>query len=56
MPSGFCYYIHSLYEEVYESKVVSFTGRDAAQRFVDMLMEDIKAIATLPDKKMEKTY
>ena len=53
MPSGFCYYIQSLYEEVYESKKVIYTGEDVAQKFVDMLMEDVKVIATLPDKEME---
>ena len=56
VPSGFCYHIQSLYEEVYKSKTVSFTGKEAAKKFLDMLMEDIKEIATLPDKKMEKTY
>ena len=47
----FCYHIQSLYEEAYKSKTVSYTGKDAAQEFVDMLMEDMKVIATLPDKK-----
>ena len=47
-------YIQSLYEELYKSKTVSYTGEDAAQKFVDMLMKDIKVIATLPDKEMEE--
>ena len=51
-PSGFCYYIKSPYEEVYKSKKVSYTGKDAAQKFVEMLSKDILEIANLSDRKM----
>ena len=37
---------------VYEPKLVSYTGEDAAQKFVEMLEEDIKIIANIPEKKM----
>ena len=54
VPFGFCYHIKSLYEEVYKSKTVTYTGKDAAQKFVNILREDIEVIAILPDKKMEE--
>ena len=41
-PSSFCYYIKCFDDEVYEPKLVSYTGEDAAQKFVDILEEDIK--------------
>ena len=36
-PSSFCYYIKSIYEVIYVSKKVSYTGEDAAQKIVEML-------------------
>ena len=33
-PSSFCYYIKCFNDEVYEPKLVSYTGEDAAQKFV----------------------
>ena len=51
-PSSFCYYIKCFDDEVYEPKLVSYTGDDAAQKFVGMLEEDIKRITNIPKKKM----
>ena len=39
-------------DEVYKPKLVSYTGEDAAQTFVEMLEEDIKRITNIPEKKM----
>ena len=49
---SFCYYIKCFDDEVYKPKLVSYTGEDAAQKFVEMLEEDIKIIANIPEKKM----
>ena len=38
--------------EVYEPKLVSYTGEDAVQKLVEMLEEDIKIITNIPKKKM----
>ena len=48
-------------DEVYEPKLVSYTGEDAAQIFVESLEENVREIASIPEKKMifgkeEKTY
>ena len=51
-PSSFFYYIKCLDDEVYEPKSVSYTGEDAAQKFVEMLEEDIRIITNIPEKKM----
>ena len=51
-PSSFCYYIIGFDDEVYKPKLVSYTGEDAAQKFLEMLEEDIKIIANIPEKKM----
>ena len=51
-PSSFCYYIKCFDNEVYEPKLVSYTGKDTAQKFVEMLEEDIKIIANIPEKNM----
>ena len=51
-PSSFCYYIKCFDDEIYEPKLVSYTGEDAAQKFVEMLEEDIKIIINIPEKKM----
>ena len=39
-------------DEVYGPKLVSYTGEDAAQKFVEMLEEDIKIFTNIPEKKM----
>ena len=51
-PSSFCYYIKCFDGEVCEPKLVSYTGEDAAQKFVEMLEEDIKIITNIPEKEM----
>ena len=51
-PSSFCYYIKFFDDEVYEPKLASHTGEDAAQKFVDMLEKDIKKITSIPEKEM----
>ena len=51
-PISFCYYIKCFDDEVYKPKLVSYTGEDAAQKFVEMLEEDIKIITNIPGKKM----
>ena len=49
-PSSFCYYIKCFDDKIYEPKLVSYTGEDAAQKFVEMLEEDIREIANIPEK------
>ena len=51
-PSSFCYYIKCCDDEVYAPKLVSYTGEDAAQKFVEMLEDDIREIANIPQKKI----
>ena len=51
-PSSFCYYIKCIDDEVYKPKLVSYTGKDAAQKFVEMLEKDIKIISNIPEKKI----
>ena len=41
-PSSYCYFIKCFDDEVYKPKLVSYTGEDAAQKFVEMSEEDIK--------------
>ena len=50
--SSFCYHIKCFDDEVYEPKLVSYTGEDAAQKFVEMLEMDIREITSIPEKKM----
>ena len=52
-PSSFCYYIKCFDDEVYEPKLVSYTGENAAHKFVEMLIEDIDEIANIPNKEMD---
>ena len=47
-PSSFRYYIKCFNDGVYEPKLVSYTGEDAAQKFVEMLEEDIREITSIP--------
>ena len=51
-PSSFCCYIKCFEDEVYKPKLVSYMGEDAAQKFVQMLEEDIKIITNIPEKKI----
>ena len=51
-PSSFCYHIKCFDDGVYEPKLVSYRGEDAAQKFVEMLEEDIKEITSIPEKQM----
>ena len=51
-PSSFCYYIKCFDDKVCKPKFVSYTGKDAVQKFVDMLEKDIKRITTIPEKEM----
>jgi len=48
VPSSFCYYIKCFDDEVYNPKLVMYTAQseddDVAQKFIDMLEEDIKQI------------
>ena len=51
-PISFCYYIICFDDNVFKSEPRSYTGPNAAQKFVEMLEEDIKIIANIPAKKM----
>ena len=51
-PSKFCYYIKCFDDEVYEPKLVSYTGEDAAQKFVEMLEKNIIEISNKPERKL----
>ena len=51
-PSSFCYYIKCFDDKVYKPKIVSYTGEDAAQKFVEMLEEDIREITNILEKEM----
>ena len=51
-PSSFCYYIKCFDDKVYEPKLVSYTGEDAAQKIVEMLEEDIREINNILKKNM----
>ena len=49
-PSSFCYYIKCFSDEVFEPKLVTYTGKNAAQKFVDMLEKDFKEITNIEKK------
>ena len=51
-PSSFSYYIKFFDDKVYEPKLVRYTGEDAAQKFMEMLEEDIREISNIPKKKI----
>ena len=51
-PSSFCYFIKCFDDGVYEPKLASYTGKDAAQKFVEMLERDISEITNVPEKKL----
>ena len=51
-PSSFCYLIKCFDDEVYEPKLVSYTGEDVPQKLVYMLEEDIREITNMPAKNL----
>ena len=51
-PSSFCYFIKCFDDVVYEPKLVSYTGEDAAQKCLEISEEDIREITSIPEKKM----
>ena len=51
-PSSICYLIKCFDDGVYEPKLVSYTGEDASQKFVEILEEDIRKICSIQEKKM----
>ena len=51
-PSSFCYCIKCFDDKVYKPKIVSYTGEDAAQKFVEMLAGDIREITSIPEKEI----
>ena len=55
-PSSFCYYIKCFDDNVYTKDPVTYTAKtndeDVAQKFVEMLEEDVKKIYKIPAKAM----
>ena len=51
-PISFSYYIRSFDDNVYESKLRKYTGEDAMEKFVQLIEEDVKEIANIPDVEM----
>ena len=51
-PISFSYYIKCFDDNVFKPVLRSYTGEDAAQKFVKMLEEDIKIIANIPNAAM----
>ena len=51
-PISFSYYIKSFDDNVYESKLRKYTGKDAMKKFVEWIEEDVKEIANIPDVEM----
>ena len=51
-PSSFCYYIKCFDDGVYKPKLVTYTGKDVAQKFVEMLEKDIREITDIKKKEM----
>ena len=51
-PFSFCYYIKCFNDEVYKPKIVSHTREGAAQKFVELLEEDIRKLYSIPNMKM----
>ena len=55
-PSSFCYYIKCFDDNVYTKDPVTYTAKtndeDVAQKFVEMLEEDVKKIYKIPAKEM----
>ena len=51
-PISFSYYIKCFNESVYESRLRTYTGKDAMDVFIKWLEEDVKAIANIKPKEM----
>ena len=51
-PISFSYYIKCFDDNVFKSRLRSYTGEDAMQKFVQWLENDVKEIANIPEKKM----
>ena len=51
-PFSFCYYIKCFDNEIYKPELVSYTGEDAAKKFVELLEKHIREITKLPYKEM----
>ena len=51
-PISFSYYIKSFDDNVYESKLRKYTGKDAMEKFVEWIEDDVKEIANIPDVEM----
>ena len=51
-PISFSYYIKCFDDNVFNPRLISYTGKDAMQKFVEMLEKDIIEIANIPAKKM----
>ena len=51
-PISFSYYIRCFDDNVYESKLRKYTGEDAMEKFVELIEEDVKEIANIPDVEM----
>ena len=55
-PSSFCYYIKCYGDNVYTKDPVTYTAKtndeDVAQKFIEMLEEDVKKIYKIPEKEM----
>ena len=48
-PISFSYYIKSFDDNVYESKLRKYTGKDAMKKFVEWIEDDVKEIVNIPD-------
>ena len=51
-PSSFCYFIKCFDDGVYKPKLITYTGKDAAQKCVNMLEKDIREITNIKKKEM----
>ena len=51
-PISFSYYIKSFDDNVYKSKLRKYKGKDAMEKFVEWIEEDVKEIANIPDVQM----
>ena len=51
-PISFSYYIKSFDDNVYESKLRKYKGKDAMEKFVEWIEEDVKDIANISDVEM----
>ena len=51
-PISFSYYIKCFDDNVYESRLRSYTGVDTMGKFVECLEEDVKIIANIPEQDM----